>query len=476
MKGKAILGGWMAALLSLANFAAAGSDLRLVEAVKNKDQESVRSLLEQHVDVNAPEGDGATALEWAAHWDDLDTADLLIRAGANVNAANDYGATPLMLACDNGSPAMAERLLKAGANPNVAKSTGETALMSCARTGNLGAVKLLLDHGAEVNAREPLRGQTALVWAIGRKRREVVKLLIEHKADVRARTKEGFTPLYFAAEQGDVESARILLAAGADVNAAASNGMTPLVAASAGGNQDLLAFLLDHGSNPNAAAQRGFTALHFAASRRNMLQAVKSLLAHGANPNLRLVENEPYPYRDSYQMSQIGATPLLLAAAAGNADVMRALAAGGADPNLTTDRGTTALMMAAGLGYRQPLTDEQYKGAQEAVKVAVELGCDVNAAGENSWTALHGAASVGLDAIVQYLVEHGARMDVKDNFGQTPLSIAEAVITVGINDDGRVRPFKYFQSTSELLLKLGATPVAASGVQSVGSTAVKAEK
>ena len=132
-------------------------------------------------------------------------------------------------------------------------------------------------------------------------------------------------------------------------------------------------------------------------------------------------------------------------------------------------------MMAAGVGQRRPLSVEEYQNAQEAVKTAIELGCDVNAAGENGWTALHGASGVGLDAIVQYLVEHGAKMDVMDNFGQTPLSIAEAVITVGINDDGRLRPFKYFPSTAKLLLKMGATPVAESGVKSIGTTAVKAE-
>src|SRR3954462_5512851 len=126
--------GWclMVLLLSVAN-STAGSDRRVVETVKQQDHESLRALLKQHVDVNTPAADGATALHWAAFWRDRDTAEALIRAGAHANAANDYGVTPLSLACTNGDPAMVQTLLKAGANPNAALSTGETILMTCAR-------------------------------------------------------------------------------------------------------------------------------------------------------------------------------------------------------------------------------------------------------------------------------------------------------------------------------------------------------
>jgi uncharacterized protein len=116
------INGWCAwcavFLLSVPGVSSNSRDLRLVEAVKNKNLAVVRSLLKQHVDVNTPQADGSTPLAWAAHWDDLETADLLIRAGANVNAANDYGVTPLSLACDNANAAMVEKLLKGRANPN----------------------------------------------------------------------------------------------------------------------------------------------------------------------------------------------------------------------------------------------------------------------------------------------------------------------------------------------------------------------
>ena len=126
------------AWVASASIAAAPVDLRLIEAVKNADVDAVRTLLKERppkIDVNAAPGDGATALHWAAHRDDLTIADLLIRAGARPNAANDLGATPLHLACTNRSAAMVERLLAAGANANAALANGESVLMTCARAG-----------------------------------------------------------------------------------------------------------------------------------------------------------------------------------------------------------------------------------------------------------------------------------------------------------------------------------------------------
>ena len=120
---------------------AASSDVRLIQAVRNQDETAARALLKQRIDINAQQGDGTTALHWAAHHDNAELADLLIRAGARVDAANDLGAAPLHIACDNGSAAMVERLLAAQANANAKLLNGETALMSCARTGNASAVK-----------------------------------------------------------------------------------------------------------------------------------------------------------------------------------------------------------------------------------------------------------------------------------------------------------------------------------------------
>ncbi len=520
---------WIAPLLAVTCLAAGSSDLRLVEAVRNGDSEAVRSLLKQHADVNAAQPDGATALAWAAHRDDLGTADLLIRAGANVNAANEYGATPLFLACTNGSAAMVEKLLKAGANPNSALPTGETPLMTAGRSGNVETVKLLLAHGADVNVKERQQNQTALMWAVAEKHPLVVQALIERGADIHGRSKGGFTPLLFAARVGDLESARLLLAAGANVNevtpsvavvaryqgdepsapktpggadprpAAApakenprdgvplgSSGMTPLLMATLNGHEALAMLLLEKGADANAADSNGATALHYSILqgmayiggvriflavmsymiRPNMTELVKALLAHGANPNARLARAPRMPNSITPRFSMAGATPFLLAAASADVGLMRLLLANGADPKLATRGDVTPLIVTAGLSRNQDFAEGEEGNALEAVKLLAGLGADVNAVGENGYTALHGAAYTGANSIVQYLVEKGAKMEVKDNFEQTPLIIAEGIIGAGVVEFQK-KAFGPHPSTANLLLKLGATPLEALETQRV---------
>jgi ankyrin repeat protein len=451
------------------------ADLSLVDAVAKKDMEAARSLLRQNPDVNAAQPDGATALHWAAHWDDLDIADQLIRAGANVNAANDYGATPLSLACTNGNAPIVERLLAAGANPNTALPSGETPLMQCARTGSPDAVRFLLRRGADVNARDAEKGQTALMWAVAQKHAQAAQALLEGGADVNARSKGGFTPLLFAARVGDVESARVLLAAGANANDATPDGMPALVLASASGQEDVGIFLLDHGANPNATDSNGATALHYAVVkgitslngvryanyvahwfRPSLTALVRALVAHGANPNARLTKAPRIG--GSANEATVGATPFMLAAASPDPNVMRILHEGGADARLATEKKMTPLIAAAGVARGQDFTEDEKREAFEALKLAVDLGADVNAANEDGLTALHGAAANGADAIVPLLADRGTKLDVKDKYQQTPLSIASGLrlpwIPYGEELGEIIQP-----STAALLLKLGATPL-----------------
>jgi len=275
------------AMLAAAS-ARAQNDLRLIEAVKNQDRAAVRSLLAQNADVKAAQPDGATALHWAIHREDLETTDLLIRGGAALNAANEYGVTPLSLAASNRNAALVEKLLAAGADPNLAPWSGVTPLMTAAANGSADVAKLLLDHRADANRKEPRRGQTALMWAIAAKYPEVARLLIERGADVRARSHRfemagftpmvlegygadiqatpqgGFTPLLFAARVGDLATARLLVAKGASVNESTPEEGSALVVATAAGHEELALFLVENGADPNATDAGGVAPLHYA--------------------------------------------------------------------------------------------------------------------------------------------------------------------------------------------------------------------
>lgn len=454
--------------LSLA--AAAEPDRRIVEAAANDDRTAVRALIRQGANVNAAHGDGTTALHWAAHWDDQELADLLIRSGAAVNSTNDLGATSLWLACENGSARMVERLLKAGANPNLTLASGETPLMMASRSGNARVAKMLIGRGANVNATDQGQGQTALMWAAAERHPDVVQALVEGGADVHARsrswrevvlpsgasgtnrrglaerTEGGYTALLFAAQQGDVETARLLLAAGANINDVAPAGTSALVVAAHSGHGALGAYLLEQGADANAS-DAGYTALHVAILHRD-IRLVNALLARGANPNTPVAKATPArrASRDyALSVAMIGGTPLWLAAYFKEPELMRALLAKGADSSLATPTGKTVLM--ATLDGRRPTEDEPAGPADsgtnmlEAARLALGLGIDVNASDADGTTALHMAASRGLDGAVQLLVDGGARLEVKNKKGLTPLA--------GADGAGRT-------TTAELLRKLGA--------------------
>jgi ankyrin repeat protein len=183
----------IAAMLLLAPWAAASvaaAESRVADAVQRRDRAAIAELLKQRVDVNAPQPDGATALAWAAHWNDLEIAERLLAAGANVNLANELGVTPLMLAAVNGSGAMVERLLKAGAQSKAARPSGETALMLAARAGSAASVKLLVATGADPNVKTKT-GDTALMFAAAERHPAAEHALIEAGADVNARAQVG---------------------------------------------------------------------------------------------------------------------------------------------------------------------------------------------------------------------------------------------------------------------------------------------
>jgi ankyrin repeat protein len=439
-----------------------------VDAVKKGDAQAIRSLLKDPRQINAQAVDGSTALQWAVHRDDLATTDLLLRSGADVKLANRYGVTALSLAAVNGNVAILERLLAAGADPNTTLPGGETVLMTAARTGKADAVHRLIRRGANVNARETSTGQTALMWAAHRNNAEAVKALLEVETDLDARTEKaapagaamaggqstfaapaptGFSALMFAARAGALDAVRVLLEAGADINQTLSDGQNVLVVATANAHWQLADLLLDKGADPNAD-QAGWSALHQVVRTRrpnigfgtpgpiptgtlDSINVIKKMIAKGANVNLRMSRNGMKDGQRN-RLNRLGATPFFLAAKNTDVEVMKVLAAAGADANIRNADNTTPLMVAAGLAIWNPGEDGgslpgQEPEVLEAVKMCVELGNDVNAANDAGETALHGVGFRGVNMVVEYLVERGARLDARDKRGWTPLMIANGL-------------------------------------------------
>jgi ankyrin repeat protein len=456
MRMRRVLGCCVLVLLSAVTVSAATSEL--ADAAMKRNGGAVRSLLQRKADVNAPQLDGTTALHWAVRLDDLDTADLLIRAGANVSAANRAGATPMQLAALNGNAAMVEKLIKAGADSNVPLTpSGDTALMMASRTGKTDAIKVLLDGGAQVNTKETWGGTTALMWAVSERHAAAVKTLIDHGADVNARSNfvpaangRGFegrtpvapqpgqaaeefasgwlTPLMFAAREGDGESARLLVAAGADVNAPASDGKDALGLAIFNGNYELALFLIDSKAQVNRADTQGFTPLFWAVDRRNMetapnfpwmvtadpLPLIKKLLEAGADPNA-LVNNTPRARMRAGSPRIVFATALMRAAFSGDLDLVKLLLAKGADPAVVSKDNETVLEAAAALGFIQGYSKGRSAAERlDVITLLVDLGADVNAADDYGITPLMAAANMGEVSIIQFLVDRGADLGAYD--------------------------------------------------------------
>jgi ankyrin repeat protein len=405
--------------------------------------------------VDGQEADGMTALHRAAQKDDAALGLKLLKEGADATAKNRYGITPLYLACVSGNGELVAGLLAAGADANTEIAGGETALMTASRTGNAGAVRALIEAGAKIDAREQA-GQTALMWAAAAGNGEAVEALLKAGADFKISLKRsGLTALLFAVREGHADVVQQLLAAGADVNGVTSpesnggklpkRGTAPLTLAVENGHFDLAVQLLDAGADPNDM-RSGYSVLHtmtwirkpdigetedgdpapLGSGRRNSLQFVREIVKRGADVNARLKRGRR---AGGARFSEIGATPLLLAADRADLEYMKLLVELGADPLLGNEDGTTSFLVAAGIGSAAP---EEEAGNEEeclaAVKYLVSLGADINSVDKRGETAMHGAAYKNIPSMVNYLNENGAEMSIwntKNKEGRTPLMIAQ---------------------------------------------------
>ncbi len=470
----------MLAVATGAEGAAPAADV--VAAVKTGDVSAVRALAGSRAAVNAPEADGTTALHWAVRVGAQSMVDVLIEAGANVNAVNRYGVSPLAVAAKAGNAAMLKTLLKSGARIKDAEASlpeGQTLLMHAARVGDVAALRALLAAGSAVNARETRTGTTALIWAATDDRAQAVRLLAEAGADLNAVSKVtayphtkngvgltdieegvsyvgqtvlprgGWSAAMFAAREGAAHAVRALADAGANLDVVDPEGTSALVIAVINGHYEVVAALLEKGADANVADIKGMTPLYAAVDMHTLpttfgrpdppvavidgsIGAVTTLLAGGANPNARLKDAIlKRVYNPGDNRLGEGATPFMRAARGADVAMMRLLLAAGADPKLTQKNGNSALMLTASAGSGRGsdnnpdrVTEPQ---AIAALRFILDLGVDINETSANGDTVMHVASvtNLGSPAVIQFLFDKGARLDLKNKAGRTPL---EAVL------------------------------------------------
>jgi len=467
-----LIGICMAAMVSAA-------ETPLADAAQRGDKAAVRSLIQQKANVNAAQGDGMTALHWAASINDAAIAQMLVDAKANMEATTRLGdMTPLYLAAKNGSAAVIAVLLNAGANAKVTSANGTTVLMMAAASGSAPAVEALIAKGADVNAKEKAHGQTALMFAAAANRAEAIHVLLKHKADPEITSKTSdpgcgsiFARDSCAEEQEDGKQPREVPFTGKlrelvepkPVEAAESpkekteaKKAAPPPAEGASQIAELRATLKKLESMIDALDKKaaaptdiqanyrrrrgstvvgGMTALLFAA-REGQMEAARALVENGADINA---------VGQGEKMS-----PLVMAITNGHYDLAMYLLGKNADPNLTNIQGLSALYAVVDVAWGpyawrpQPVASLEKTSYLELMRTLVEHGANPNARltqrvwfralpGDRTWVDQAGAtpfwrAAQSTDvAAMRLLVKAGADPKLPTYEGVTPLMAAAGV-------------------------------------------------
>jgi len=491
----------MAAMLAPAPLLAQNSDATLADLIEGNVREAALGRISAGEDVNAPQPDGTRPIHWAVYRVDYELLEALIANDADPNVINIFGSMPIAQAAGIGDRRMVEMLLDAGAEPEGANPDGQTALMLAIRTGETAVVRLLIEAGANVNTVERYRNQTPLMWAAGAGRNagEMVRLLLAEGADVGARalyidwpsqiTAEpraqyrpvgGLTALLYAARDGCDDCVDLLIGAGADVNRPTPEGVTPLMIALDNDQNEVAKLLLDRGANPGLWDWWGRTPLYIAVDRKACamgsggncgsfgergrggadpdalaplpgMDMISALLEYGVDPNPQLNSHRPSRGGNSGRfidpLMGTGATPLLRATMAGDAEVVQTLLASGADTNINV-MGLTPFLVAAGVGAGHVggtgLAAEYSAGGpvnMDLMDLLLENGANVNdqitgtrnysmritraLSANEGRTALHTAAGEGNSDLVRYLLEQGADTEISDAEGLKAIDLGD---------------------------------------------------
>jgi ankyrin repeat protein len=344
----------------------------VADAASRGDIAAVRTLLKQAADVSAAQGDGMTALHWAAQRSDAELTTVLLTAGANLRATTRLGGyTPLHLASEAGASAVIKALVAAGADVNARTTTGATPLMFAAASGSADAVNVLLELSADANATESANGQTALMFAAALDRADAVRALVQRGADARLASKTVDISNVTAPEEvlqqqiRDAENAKSAAATATPGGAAAPAARAANAATTVAGVNRPYTF------SELIGKQGGLTALHFAA-RQGAMRTVQALVELGADVNAFSPADHT--------------SPLLIATINGQFDVAKYLLDHGAQPNLASDAGMTPLFAtlnvewAPKMFYPQPRAYLQQQASYlDLITALLDHGADPNA-------------------------------------------------------------------------------------------------